>query len=199
MNGLKTMVTATEAKKMLPAKFFRSPGEPDQIKRNPMFRKAAPMQLFLRERIQKILDDPANAKELISSSRRRMAANASVDLRVSEAIKIAKEVPISVRKIDSSDLRQKAIKHYEKRSQERGDFNFVSEDAPDSFVTRITVNYLRHCCTQYESALDKFSGVVGVGSAYEVIRERVFAAIASAYPGLAAECKRQEKRGLLDA
>jgi len=66
------------------------------------------------------------------------------------------------------------------------------------FLHRITVNYLRHELTGYEAVLGSLRGLIGRAEASQLIRGRILAAIAEAYPWLAGECRRQktEQRAL---
>src|SRR5262249_36768559 len=59
------------------------------------------------------------------------------------------------------------------------------------FLARITVNYIRHELTSYDGLLQNARGKVGVDLAQEEIADKVFDAIADAYPWLADECYRQ--------
>jgi hypothetical protein len=53
---------------------------------------------------------------------------------------------------------------------------------------RITVNYLRHECSLYESHLESLFGRVGRSEAEREVRSIIFDAIAKAYPWLSDEC-----------
>ena len=44
----------------------------------------------------------------------------------------------------------------------------------------------------YEEELKEFKGVVGVGEAYLIVRNRILDLIAQTYPPLQAECERQK-------
>ena len=67
------------------------------------------------------------------------------------------------------------------------------ETTDRGFLDRVTVNYLRHVRTNYDELLASLHGKVGIEEAKELVRERVYEAIASTYPDLAAECSRQER------
>jgi hypothetical protein len=56
---------------------------------------------------------------------------------------------------------------------------------------RITVNYLRHHLTAYDTHLEQVAGQIGVRQAGNVIRRRMYDEVAKAYPELAEECQRQ--------
>ena len=72
------------------------------------------------------------------------------------------------------------------------------ESRPD-FLRRITVNMLRHRYSSYERRLEDVYGKVGVREAYAVINQKVYDAIAVAYPALAEECRAQLVRKMAQA
>lgn len=59
------------------------------------------------------------------------------------------------------------------------------------FIARITVNYLRHEYTPYDTAIANLIGQTGSLHAKEQLRERVYWAIADKYAPLRKECLRQ--------
>lgn len=60
-----------------------------------------------------------------------------------------------------------------------------------AFIERITVDHLWHDLAEYDQALGDQYGHLGGEAAKDRIRERVYEAIARAYPYLAQECRRQ--------
>ena len=71
------------------------------------------------------------------------------------------------------------------------------KDAPAEFLERITVNFIRHNLTAYDRALEEVAGRVGIASAVQAIRARIYSAIGESCPALADECSRQlMRRGL---
>src|ERR1700726_2684919 len=73
----------------------------------------------------------------------------------------------------------------------------TAEDAPAEFLERITVNFIRHNLTAYDRALEEVAGRVGIASAVQAIRARIYSAIGESCPALADECSRQlMRRGL---
>ena len=72
------------------------------------------------------------------------------------------------------------------------DDNFDEFVAGDDFLCRITVNYLRHATTSYDSEFEVLFGRTGVGAAIDRMRSRIFEAISDAYEFLEDECSRQE-------
>ena len=89
---------------------------------------------------------------------------------------------------------ERACRHYNDRAADRGDFDaFADEGCDQDFLDRITVNYLRHCLTEYERELSRFIGRIGRAEAYEEIKRSVLDAIAKEYPWLADEWERQRR------
>jgi hypothetical protein len=88
----------------------------------------------------------------------------------------------------------------EQAAFERGDYDFraATLESDPSFLQRITVNYLRHRLSRYDSELERLFGKVGVRDAYAALNLKVYSAIADAYPELADECRRQEERKRLE-
>ncbi|MFG3505261.1 hypothetical protein ACGF5F_07055 [Streptomyces sp. NPDC047821] len=60
-------------------------------------------------------------------------------------------------------------------------------------LVRWQVDYLRHALSRYDTLLDGLFGATGRAEAERLLRERVYGAIARAYPRLAAECARRTR------
>jgi hypothetical protein len=91
-------------------------------------------------------------------------------------------------------VRRAAIEAY---NEWHGDGDGTAEDAPAEFLERITVNFIRHNLTAYDRALEEVAGRVGIASAVQAIRARIYSAIGESYPALADECSRQLMRRAL--
>jgi len=81
--------------------------------------------------------------------------------------------------------------HEEMLWQRGHDYERASEQSDPADLSRITVNYIRHNLTEYDTHLEELVGQVGVSKAGRVIRCRVYAQIATRYPEYAEERKRQ--------
>jgi hypothetical protein len=166
-------------------------GEPDELRPNPVYRSAAPMRLWVLARTTAAEEDPAFAQRQ-ESSRRRSAASAAVTARKrEELIAKAASIPVRVPVIAQERLIRRACASYNALRADRADYTPATPGSDPEFLERITVNYLRHELTCYEDQLAALFGSVGRAEAEPVIRERVYDAIASAYPDLAGECARQ--------
>lgn len=166
-------------------------GEPDKTKTNPIYRTGSPMRLFSEARVT----DAEASEDFIDwkkkSERRRAAAVARAQSQRDKTCDWATTVKIHVRKLNRRNLEYLALKHYEDLWEERGCYektiNTVA--ASEDFKKRISVNYLRHVATNYESLIDDSAGKVGTHEAYSIIRGRVLQAIAEEHEWLADECR----------
>lgn len=164
--------------------------EPDRTARNPFSRKAAPMKLYARERVEAVEATPEFASAREASRKRQLAARERALAKKKEAVAVAQAVELRIVPEDWPVVQQKALEHYNGRLR-RNQPPATPRTAP-SRLNRLTVNYLRHQQTSYEEQLQQFKGVVGVGEAYLVVRNRILDLIATTYPALAAECERQK-------
>lgn len=164
--------------------------EPDRTARNPFSRKAAPMKLYARERVEAVEATPEFSSAREASRKRQLAARERALAKKKEAVAVASAVELRIVPEDWAVVQQKALEHYNGRLR-RNQSPATLRTAP-SRLNRLTVNYLRHQQTSYEEQLQQFKGVVGVGEAYLVVRNRILDLIAATYPPLAAECDRQK-------
>jgi hypothetical protein len=164
--------------------------EPDRLARNPRSRKAAPMKLYALERVERIEASPEYQRAREASRNRQIAARERALAKKKEAVAAAEALPLRINPEPWPLVRQKAIEHYNRRlrrGQSPASLNTVKHR-----LDRLTVNYLRHQQTSYETELQAFKGVVGVGEAYLVVRNRILDLVAATYPDLADECARQK-------
>src|SRR5438105_13494700 len=71
------------------------------------------------------------------------------------------------------------------------DVQRLAIDTDAAFLTRIAVNFIRHELTEYDHALADGAGKTGINKAVDGIRQKVYSAIAAAYPVFSLECQRQ--------
>jgi hypothetical protein len=169
-------------------------GDPDELRRNPVYRSAAPMRLYAPDRVSAAEEDPAFAKRKSQAARRSAASAEAAWGKREELLAAAAAVPVTVPVLDREALIRAACASYNAWNFGREDYIRAAPDSDPLFVERIVVNYLRHELTSYEAELGRLFGKVGRADATSVIRERVYGAIADAYPELAAECDRQVSR-----
>lgn len=82
---------------------------------------------------------------------------------------------------------------------DRGEYRDWKPATPDSekrFLQRITINFIRHELTEYDTRLEEVAAQTGAIQARGRIRVRVLDAIAEAYPDLATECQAQQYRSV---
>jgi len=121
-------------------------------------------------------------------AKRKEAAAKAVETKIAKLMVAIEAMPISVERLSLDRVKKQAIDSYNMRN--RGE-SFASKDDDPAFLDRITVNFIRHELTQYDSALWAIVGKTGISRAVAEIRRRVYSAIAQAYPYLKAECERQ--------
>lgn len=166
-------------------------GAADVLKPNPMFRSAAPMQLYARARVLLIEMGGEWTPHEVSQAR-RAAAYASAERRAAAMIAGIERRRVSVPKMPLQDLYQQACDDYNERAWDRGRDGDAHPGSDPAFVKRIAVNFLRHAATDYDWELESRRGQVGIRmGAHEAMFLRVMKAVAAAYPELRGECRRQ--------
>ena len=152
-------------------------GEPDELRRNPHYRCAAPMQLFSQERVLAAEQSDAFIAWKAKTAKTRSDAQARMKARMAaerkETLRWARTVPIEVPNLSWETIVRCAVS--------RGEF--VDD--------RKILNFLRHEMTDYEALLDETYGEAGVHEAKGIIRDRVLNAITRRYPCLTETAKRQ--------
>lgn len=195
------------------AMIHRFLGDPDSSKRNPRFRTAAPMKLYRLDRVAEAEDTGEWGEAREKAQRRSAAGRTRAEGERRRTREVIDAIPVHVTRMPLEKARANAIRHFNKRAWAAadkdlvrggsGDFLEASEDSDPAFLARITVNYLRHQASGYESALERaaeeVAGSTGAREFQPHIRERVLDALASTYPGLAAECARQKHAGRIYA
>ena len=174
--------TETQIKAFLP--------DPDKTARNPFSRKAAPMKLYALERVEAVEATEEFRRAREASRKRQLAARGRALEKKKQAVAVAEALELRIVPEPWEDVQQKAVEHYNSRL--RKSQSPAGPRTTRSRLDRLTVNYLRHKQTSYEEELKEFKGVVGVGEAYLVVRNRILNLIAQTYPALQAECERQK-------
>jgi hypothetical protein len=171
-------------------------GEPDETRPNPVYRSAAPVRLWDEDRVTGAEAATGFAGLAARGARRSAAGTAAADSRRAALAAEIAAVIITVPVLHRDALTRRACDAYNRRQWDvradaDWDWALASENSDPAFLERIAVNYLRHELTDYESHLDAIAGRTGVRDGERLVRARVYDAIASAYPDLAAECRRQ--------
>ena len=164
--------------------------EPDEIRKNPRNRKGAPMRLYSQARVEEIEATPEFQAAREASRTRQLAARSRSLEQKQEAVAVAKSIELKFTAEPYELMRAKGVAHYNGRL--RHGQAPMKETSQSKALDRALVNYLRHKMSSYEDELKQFKGIVGVGEAYLIIRNRVLDLIAAAYPQLAVEAERQK-------
>ena len=141
-------------------------GEPDERRQNPMYRSAAPMCLYDEKRVTRVEKSVKYKKHLASSQGARDAAKKAVETKRQKLLAWAREWEPKLT-TPKEEVLEAAVKAYNMYPRNSGG---ASLDSDPLFLQRITMNYLRHECTDYEEALDHIKGKVGSSDAYDEVR-----------------------------
>lgn len=180
-------------------------GEPDETAMNPYYTTAAPVKLYLVDRVIPIEGAQEFQESLDRRKRRRQPKRSSHEVRC-EAQEVRREATLEaawdlewdVPVMEKAELIRAACHSYnDYQLMERNTFEFrrAQPDSNPGFLDRICVNYLRHELTDYDDNLAMFRGRIGVAEAERIIRIEALDAIARQYPNLARECDRQASTG----
>jgi hypothetical protein len=177
-------------------------GEPDKLAVNPHCGSGPPMRLYevkrvLRAQRSKTFQRWLEGKHSSSQTRSEAALKAAAVKR-EQTLQYVEELKIEVPVLSDREVLEQACQHYNERdllSEKSARVPDVSHlDEVEEFYRRITVNYLRHEMTNYESELRSLHGRTGVDDAIDLLREKIYTAIGEAYPALRNECRRQEDK-----
>ena len=164
--------------------------EVDNYRPNPRFKTAAPMRFWLITKVEQ-LEKSDDFLKLKTSAARKLGAKKAVETKTSKLLADIEKMPVHVTLVPK--VVAKAVKHYnDYRFQMGYDFECASIHSDISFLDRITVNYIRHNLTEYDSNLEKIAGKVGIAIGVNNIRAKIFQEIINIYPQYTRECKRQQ-------
>ena len=166
-------------------------GEPDLIKPNPVYKSGAQMSLYLKERVIEIEKSAIFKQWAAQSQKRKKASEKSLATKQKALLELVNSWKILVPVIKRKKVLNLAICHYNNFQLERENSDLVSEKSNSEFLERITVNYIRHQMTSYDDKLELIAGKVGIQTAYKVLNQKIYNAIALAYPYLKEACLKQ--------
>jgi hypothetical protein len=179
-------VAALRERGWTPSLILRLLGEPDELRRNPYYRKAAPMRLYAADRVEAIEQTPVFLEARQQAARWIEGAKKAAETRRATLMRQIAEMTVSVEALPLPVVRRHALSVFNNRTEQD-----PASETSGVFLERVTVNYIRHRLTTYDRHLEAEAGRVSIREAGYAIRKRVYVEIAAVYPALAAECQRQ--------
>jgi hypothetical protein len=172
--------------------------EPDKISPNPKYKSAAPMLLYLEERVKGIEASETFKTQYAKAEKRKQAAHLAIETKKQKLIEYVQKIELIVRTYLQKELTFKACKHYNCRNEwkaydyrcnQHDDYTPASVYSNTDFLMRITENFIRHQLSNYEAQLSKMAKNIGLlkedtQEAYTVLRQCINEAIAKKYPFL---------------
>jgi hypothetical protein len=174
-------------------------GPCDKTAVNPHYRKAAPMHLFLVDRVMAAEQTDAYRQFTEKNKNRVAGAKKSVKTKKEQLLEELVGWQIEVEIEPYQDVVDDAIEsynsfHLDLRYERGHTYTPATAKSNPEFLRRITVNHLRHNLSDYDRRLDDLFGKVGKSEAYIILNQKIYTSIADAYPDLAEECERQMYR-----
>ena len=162
--------------------------EPTLEKPNPRHKRGAPMQLYDINMVKRIEATNTFKNDFKDVAKHKIAGLERAKKKREELMMYANGVRINIPNDKKDKLIQKACDHYNCRNswKEWENFNYTkaSPSSDESFLKRITINYLRHQCTTYDEELRKFFKKVGGSKAHDILQKRINEAIKQKYEWL---------------
>lgn len=176
----------------------------DKEAKNPVFRTASPMKLYLIERVEKVEQTKEFQDFQTKNKSKREGSQKAVETKKKNLLNEINNWKIKLEHKDLRVIEKNAIYSYNQFKQERsdeseeGNYDFIPANSKSDriFLNRIIVNYLRHNLSDYDSKLGDVFGRVGTSEAYRIINEKIYSKIADVYPELKDECDNQLMRKL---
>ena len=165
-------------------------GEPDLFRANPHVRWSPPTRLYCVERVETAERSDAFRAVAATAARRSAAARSAARRRRREVLTRITAEPIDVPRLTPQRLTALAVEHRNRQDEQRT-YTATVEGTDPTELDRWKVDYLRHRLTRYDELLSGLYGTTGRAAAEELLRRRLYAAIAEAYPLLAQECERR--------
>ena len=127
-------------------------GPPDSTKMNPHYRSGPPMRLYDLSRVEAAEASWLWADRAEATRRRKEAAARAVKTKHAKLLRHLESVVIPLPVLCADEITHLACDHYNKRLYDCGDSeSWEANSASDSeFLVRISVNYLRHCLSDYD-------------------------------------------------
>ena len=163
-------------------------GSHDTERPNPIYKKAAPQKLYEKKKVLQVEASADFQAWMTTSQKRKQAANAATETKRENLICDIQEIAFEIPKLPIVSLLKRACEHYNERQFDRRTTWLADPQTSDpDFLARISCNYLRHVLSDYEWELRDLYGQVGKDEAYNIIKDKVTAAINTVYPNLTAD------------
>jgi len=165
--------------------------EPDAIRKNPIFAKAAPMKLYAPDRIHETEQSDIFIEAFEKARRRKLGAKKGAATKRSTLLSLVSRIEIQID--DDRNILKNAIESYNSFHivRDHDDYEPASTTSEPRFLQRIMVNYARHNLTRYDDHIDELYRKVGKAEAYHLLKKKTLIAIGKRYPSLMEECRRQ--------
>jgi hypothetical protein len=173
---------------------------PDKTSPNPYYRSGYPVRLYIVSRVEAVEASEAFLATKDSTTKRRSAGLKAAETKRAKLLEQVEAMEVQVSKQSDEAILKHAIRSYNEFKAdiaiERGhsDWQCASLNSDPAFLKRIQVNFIRHRLTNYDGELEAVAGKTGIHEAVDIIRGKIFDAIAIAYPHFANECNRQRFR-----
>ncbi|MEV7568627.1 hypothetical protein [Streptomyces tanashiensis] len=171
-------------------------GTPDVQGRDPRRWSLAPVRLYLLARVETVERTPEFAETAALCRARASVSGVHAERRRAAVLSAIRAEPIEVPRLPRPELERRAVRHrhllgVRSPGPRREGAPPPEAPAPAGALVRWQVSYLRHALSRYEALLDGLYGESGRGEAERLLRQRLYEAIAAAYPALARECRRR--------
>lgn len=166
-------------------------GEPDELVKNPHYLSAAAMRLYALERVYATESTPEfqewQQKYLKRKESAKNSAQKAVATKKKKTLKKLDRMKIKFPEFESDEeLIKTACNHYNSLWAFRGEFDKCASPHTDSdeFLRRITLNYLRHACTNYDKLLATMRKQTGINDAIGILHKRIKESAIEQHPWL---------------
>jgi hypothetical protein len=149
--------------------------------KNPHYKKAAPMCLYDRLRVEKKEKEPEFIARQERRPDRKEAARKAVAVKREKILTWVDELKIEIPALPRESLFRRAIYDYNDFHRQFADYRPAGFGSDPEFLYRIARNYVRHNLTDYEARLEALFGKVGTEAAYERLKTRINRAIRKTY------------------
>ena len=166
-------------------------GEPDERVKNPHYTSAAPMRLYTLKRVCTTENTPEfqewQEKYLQRKESAKNSAQKAVATKKKKTLKKLDRIKIKFPEFESDEeLIQTACDNYNSLWAARGEHDKCASPHTDNeeFLRRITLNFLRHACTNYDGLLTTMKKQTGINDAVGILHQRIEAAAIERHPWL---------------